>query len=33
MKAGSEMAAYPVSKAVNSPALDEPSLIEPMEVP
>jgi putative SOS response-associated peptidase YedK len=26
-----EMAAYPVSKAVNSPALDEPSLIEPLQ--
>jgi putative SOS response-associated peptidase YedK len=25
-----EMAAYSVSKAVNSPALDEPSLIEPI---
>jgi putative SOS response-associated peptidase YedK len=28
-----EMVAYPVSKAVNSPALDEPSLIERLEIP
>jgi putative SOS response-associated peptidase YedK len=28
-----EMTTYPVSKAVNSPALDEPSLIERIEIP
>jgi putative SOS response-associated peptidase YedK len=30
---GAEMAAYPVSKAVNSPAPDDPSLIEPLSPP
>ncbi|WP_255169035.1 SOS response-associated peptidase [Natrononativus amylolyticus] len=28
---GDEMRAYPVSTAVNSPAMDEPSLVEPVE--